>query len=65
MVSRTADWSDPVLYLDLRERQQGILQSLWNYSYPYPPSLKPGRLGGDALTSPLARRIVGAANVTG
>ena len=34
MVSRTAGWSNPVLYLDLRERQQGILQSLWNYSYP-------------------------------
>jgi repressor LexA len=40
MTSGTTDWPDPVPYLELSERQQRILQSLWNDPRPYPPSLR-------------------------
>jgi repressor LexA len=40
MMSRTADWPELVPYLQLSERQQSILQSLWNHPRPYLPSLR-------------------------
>ena len=34
------DWPDPVPYFELSERQQEILQFLWNRLSPYPPSFR-------------------------
>ncbi len=39
-MSRTPGWPDPVSYLELTERQQEILQFLWNGPSPYSPSLR-------------------------
>ena len=39
-MSRTAGWPDPVPYPELSERQQEIMQFLWNWPSPYPPSLR-------------------------
>jgi LexA DNA binding domain-containing protein len=55
MTSRTADWSDPVPYAELSERQQEILQFLWNCPSPYSPSFREiGKAVG--LTGPSAVR---------
>jgi repressor LexA len=43
MTSGTADWPDPVPYPELSERQQRILQFLWDYPRPYLLSL--GEIG--------------------
>ncbi len=40
MTSSTTDWPDPVPYPKLSERQQEILQFLWNYPRPYLPSMR-------------------------
>jgi repressor LexA len=40
MSSTTANWPDPVPHLELSERQQRILQVLWDYPRPYPPSYR-------------------------
>src|SRR5438132_2258259 len=40
MTSRNADWPDPVPYCELSERQQEIMQFLWNCPSPYSPSLR-------------------------
>jgi repressor LexA len=40
MTSNPADWPTPVPYPELSERQQEILQFLWNYPRPYPPTLR-------------------------
>jgi repressor LexA len=40
MTSSTADWPDPVPYSELSERQQEILQFLWNYPRRYGPSMR-------------------------
>ena len=40
MTSRTPDWPDPVPYFEFSERQQEILQFLWNRLSPYPPSFR-------------------------
>jgi len=34
------DWPDPVPYFEFSERQQEILQFLWNRLSPYPPSFR-------------------------
>lgn len=39
-MSRTSGWPNPVPYLELSERQQQILQFLWNGLSPYPPSFR-------------------------
>jgi repressor LexA len=40
MTSRTAGWPEPIPYPELSERQQEILQFLWNCPSPYSPSLR-------------------------
>jgi len=40
MTSSTTDWSDPVPYSELSERQQQILRFLWNSPSPYSPSFR-------------------------
>jgi len=40
MTCNPADWPTPVPYPELSERQQEILQFLWNYPRPYPPTLR-------------------------
>lgn len=40
MTSSTTDLADPVPYSRLSERQQRILQFLWSYPRPYPPSMR-------------------------
>lgn len=40
MTSSTTDSPDPVPYPELSERQQEILQFLWNYPRPYLPSMR-------------------------
>jgi repressor LexA len=40
MASRPTDWPEPVPYPELSERQQEILQFLWNRSSPYSPSMR-------------------------
>lgn len=40
MMSRTSGWPNPVPYLELSERQQQIMQFLWNGQSPYPPSFR-------------------------
>lgn len=40
MTSSTVRWPAPVPFPDLSERQQEILQFLWNYAHAYPPSLR-------------------------
>ena len=55
MTSSTTDLPDPVPYSELSERQQTILQFLWSYPRPYPPSMREiGRAVG--LTGPSAVR---------
>ena len=55
MTNRTSDWPDPVLYSELSDRQQEILQFLWNCSSPYSPSYREiGNAVG--LTGPSAVR---------
>ena len=39
-MSRTSGWPDPVPYLQLSDRQQEIMQFLWNWPSAYPPSLR-------------------------
>lgn len=40
MTSSTARWPDPIPYPELSERQQEIVQFLWNYPRPYSPSFR-------------------------
>ena len=40
MASNTADWRAPVPYTQLSERQQKIMQSLWDCPSSYPPSMR-------------------------
>ena len=40
MTSSAADWRDPVPYSELSERQEEIMQFLWNYPSPYSPSFR-------------------------
>ena len=40
MTSSATDWPDPVPYSELSERQQEILQFLWNCPSSYPPSFR-------------------------
>ena len=40
MASSTADWRNPVPYTQLSERQQKIMQSLWDCPSSYPPSMR-------------------------
>src|SRR6516164_5068488 len=40
MMSRTSGWPALVPYPELSERQHEILQVLWNWPSPYPPSLR-------------------------
>jgi len=40
MTSSTTDWPDPVPYPELSERQQEILQFLWNCPSSYSPSFR-------------------------
>lgn len=40
MTSSTTDWPEPVPYSQLSERQQEILQFLWNDPRPYVPSMR-------------------------
>ena len=40
MTNSTADWPEPVPYAELSERQQKILQFLWNHPHPYGPSMR-------------------------
>jgi repressor LexA len=55
MTSSTADWPDPIPYPELSERQQKILQFLWDYPRPYLPSMR--EIGkAVALKSPSAVR---------
>ena len=55
MTSRTSNWPDPVPYSELSERQQEIMQFLWNCPSPYLPSLQEiGNAVG--LTGPSAVR---------
>lgn len=55
MTSRASNWPDPVPYSELSERQQEILQYLWNCPSPYSPSLREiGNAVG--LTAPSAVR---------
>jgi len=55
MTSSTAHWSDPVPYSELSERQQKILQFLWNCPSPYSPSFR--EIGNAiGLTAPSAVR---------
>jgi repressor LexA len=55
MTSSTTDLPDPIPYSELSERQQSILQFLWSYPRPYPPSMREiGKAVG--LTGPSAVR---------
>ena len=55
MTSRTSNWRDPVPHTELSERQQEILEFLWNYPSPYSPSFREiGNAVG--LTGPSAVR---------
>jgi repressor LexA len=55
MTSRTSDWPEPIPYSELKERQQEILQFLWNCPSPYSPSFREiGNAVG--LTAPSAVR---------
>ena len=55
MTSRASNWPDPVPYSELSERQQEIMQFLWNCPSPYLPSLQEiGNAVG--LTGPSAVR---------
>ena len=55
MTSRPSDWPDLVPYSALSERQQEIMQFLWNCPSPYSPSLREiGNAVG--LTAPSAVR---------
>jgi repressor LexA len=40
MTSSATDWPDPVPYSELSERQQEILQFIWNCPSSYPPSFR-------------------------
>jgi repressor LexA len=40
MTSNTANWRNPVPYAQLSERQQKIMQSLWDCPSSYPPSMR-------------------------
>jgi repressor LexA len=40
MTSSTADWRNPVPYTELSERQQKIMQFLWDCPSPYAPSMR-------------------------
>src|ERR1700759_5311724 len=40
MTSRASNWPDPVPYSELSERQQEILEFLWNCPSPYSPSFR-------------------------
>ncbi len=40
MANSSADWPTPVPYSELSERQQEILQFLWNYPLSYQPSFR-------------------------
>ena len=54
-MSNTADWPDPVPYSELSERQQAILEFLWDCPSPYSPSFREiGNAVG--LTGPSAVR---------
>ena len=55
MTSRTSNWRAPVPHSELSERQQKILQFLWNYPSPYSPSFR--EIGSAVgLTGPSAVR---------
>jgi SOS-response transcriptional repressor LexA len=55
MTSRASNWPDPVPYSELSERQQEILEFLWNCPSPYSPSFREiGNAVG--LTGPSAVR---------
>jgi len=55
MTSRTPSWPEPVPYSELSERQQEILQFLWNSPSSYSPSFREiGNAVG--LTGPSAVR---------
>jgi repressor LexA len=40
MATSTANWRNPVRYTQLSERQQKIMQSLWDCPSSYPPSMR-------------------------
>jgi repressor LexA len=50
MTSSTTDWSDPVPYTELSERQQEIMRFLWDCASSYSPSMREIGEGVDLAT---------------
>lgn len=59
MTSSTADWRNPVPYTELSERQQKILQFLWDCPSFYSPSMREiGAAVGLRAPSPVSYQLI-------
>jgi repressor LexA len=59
MASSAADWRDPVPYTELSDRQQKILQFLWDWPSSYPPSMRETGEGvGLKAPSPVSYQLI-------